>query len=340
MMRLARCRLLVTRGRALERLALADRMVFDKTGTLTCGQPRIEVLHMLDPRADGERCLAIAAALERHSEHPIARAFAGIEPATGVSEVRAQPGHGVAAIVDGMRYRIGQPDYVRAACSDMPPPPLPPADSAHTAIVLGDQAGPLALFLIADGLRTDAPQTLERLRELGVTPLIASGDRIEVVDAVARRLGGVHARGAMRASDKLTLVHRLQAQGHRVAMVGDGVNDAPVLAAADVSVAIGAGTDLAKLNADLVLLGEGLAPLVSGIEAARRTRLVIRQNLAWAVIYNATAVPLAASGWLEPWMAAIGMSASSLLVVANAMRLLAAPTAAAPARATSAPALV
>jgi Cu2+-exporting ATPase len=212
---------------------------------------------------------------------------------------------------------------VGEACSSAQQALLPPTDSAYTSIVLGDDAGLLAAFLLADSVRAEARETLERLRELGVQPLIASGDRADVVAAVARRLGGVSAGGGMRAADKLAMVHGLQAQGHRVAMVGDGINDAPVLAGADVSVAIGGGTDLAKLNADLVLLGEGLTPLVSGIEAARRTRRIIRQNLVWAVIYNATAVPLAASGWLEPWMAAIGMSASSLLVVLNAMRLLA-----------------
>ena len=152
--------------------------------------------------------------------------------------------------------------------------------------------------------------------------MIASGDRAGVVAAVARRIGGIGARGGLSAADKLALVHAMQARGHQVAMVGDGVNDAPVLAAADVSVAIASGTDLAKVSADLVLLGDGLAPLVSGVESARLTRRIIRQNLVWAVFYNATAVPLAALGWLEPWMAAIGMSVSSLLVVLNAMRLL------------------
>jgi P-type Cu2+ transporter len=322
MTRLARAGLLVTRGQALERLAGVDRIVFDKTGTLTCGMPRIEDMQMLDAGAGRERCLAIAAALERHSEHPIARAFAQIEPAGQVTDVHTAPGSGLAGTVDGVRYRIGRIDYVRQGCPSAPQVALPPSDDACSSIVLGDRSGLLAAFLTADGLRADARDTFWRLLQLGVQPQIASGDRAAVVAAMARRLGGVPAGADMRADDKLALVHALQAQGHRVAMVGDGVNDAPVLAAADVSVAIGSGTDLAKLNADIVLLGDGLAPLVSGIESARRTRAVIRQNLAWAVIYNATAVPLAAGGWLEPWMAAIGMSASSLLVVLNATRLL------------------
>ena len=320
--RLARCGLLVTRGRALERLASADRIVFDKTGTLTRGQPRIEQVRLLSARAARGRCLALAAALERHSEHPIARAFAQIEPAAAVSEVCTAAGRGLSARLGGVRYRIGRADYVCEGCPGAAPPQLPAADPACSSIVLGDESGLLAEFLLADSVREDARETLERLRGLGVEPLIASGDRAGVVASVVRRLGSFRASGDLRAEDKLALVRALQARGHRVAMVGDGINDAPVLAGADVSVAIGGGTDLAKVNADVVMLGEGLGPLVRGIESARQTRRIIRQNLAWALLYNATAVPLAASGWLAPWMAAIGMSTSSLLVVLNAMRLL------------------
>jgi Cu2+-exporting ATPase len=171
-------------------------------------------------------------------------------------------------------------------------------------------------------LRVDARVTLERLRALRLEPVIASGDRQGAVDEAARQLGGLPAWGDLRPVDKVAFVRTLQADGRIVAMVGDGVNDAPVLAGADVSIAIGEGTDLAKVSADVVLLGKSLAPLCIGVETSRRCMRVIRQNIAWAVLYNATAVPLAASGWLEPWMAAIGMSTSSLLVVLNAMRLL------------------
>ena len=140
--------------------------------------------------------------------------------------------------------------------------------------------------------------------------------------AAAAQLGNIGAHANLTAAAKLSLVAALRTQGHRVVMVGDGVNDAPVLAAADVSAAIAGGTDLAKVSADLVLLGEGLAGLPCAVEVSRRLLRIIRENLGWAVLYNATAVPLAASGWIEPWMAALGMSASSLLVVLNAMRLL------------------
>jgi P-type Cu2+ transporter len=320
--RLARLGLLVTNGRALERLAVADRIVFDKTGTLTRGQPRIVDVRLLDAHVSRNRCLAIAAALERFSAHPIAQAFAAITPAVGASEARTAVGRGVEAMLEGVRYRIGTLDYVRelsGAGSDGEPDP---SQDRHTLIALGDDQGVLAEFALADGLREDARATLELLRSQGLTTLIASGDRDSAVAAASSSLGGVRAFSRLDAGAKVALVRELQAAGHRVAMVGDGVNDAPVMAAADVSIALGGGTDLAKVSADIVLLGQRLAAIPLGIECARRARRIVRENLCWAALYNATAVPLAASGLLQPWMAAIGMSASSLLVVLNAMRLL------------------
>jgi Cu2+-exporting ATPase len=323
--RLARAGLLVSGGGALERLARADRIVFDKTGTLTRGRPRLQSVRALGTRADPERCRAIAAALEQHSEHPLARAFTAIPPAPGLRHAQVVVGRGVSAEVDGVRYRLGQADYVHELC--------PGAGAARVRgiergrgdcveVLLGDEQGPLAQFLLSDSLREDAPETLAALAALGLTPVIASGDVPEIAALTARRLGVREAHAALRPADKVALVRALQAAGHRVAMVGDGINDAPVLAAADVSVAIGGGTELARVSAGLILPGEVLAPLIDGVETARRMRRIIRQNLAWAVLYNATAVPIAAAGWLSPWMAAAGMSLSSLLVVLNAMRLL------------------
>ena len=327
---LAREGLLVTRTRAIEHLARADCLVLDKTGTLTRGEPRLEASTLLDPRVSAERCLAIAAALESHSGHPLARAFAHLEPAGEVSDVACVPGRGVEATVAGVRYRIGRLEYVLAACPGASACEAASGAAEHTSVVLGDHAGVLVVFHLTDALRADARTALERLRLLGLVPQIASGDRAGAVAAVARALGHPAQRADLTAADKLALVQGLQDAGHRVVMVGDGVNDAPVLAAADVSVAIGSGTDLAKVSADVVLLGDGLTPLVDAVLISRRTLHIIRQNLTWAALYNATAVPLAAGGYLEPWMAAVGMSASSLLVVLNAMRLLrgAAPRAA------------
>ena len=324
--RLAKSGLIVTRGRALETLARADRVVFDKTGTLTFGQPALTELRLLRIGAWGARCLAIAAALERYSGHPIARAFAKEPAAIDVREVTSCQGSGMEGRVGDERYRIGRLDFVLALCADAGVPE--PSEGAGS-VFLGDSAGLLAEFVLCDALRADARATLRQLRSLGLEPLIASGDRTEVVAGIARQLDGLRSLGDLRAADKLTCVRALQARGHIVVMVGDGVNDAPVLAGADVSVAIGGGTDLAKVSADMVMLGENLAPLAQGIETARRCMRIIRENIAWAVLYNAAAVPLAASGQLQPWMAAIGMSMSSLLVTLNAMRLLRPPTAAA-----------
>jgi P-type Cu2+ transporter len=317
---LARTGLIVTRGRALETLARADCVVFDKTGTLTFGQPVLTELRLLRVGASRERCLAIAAALERYSGHPIARAFAKETSALFVGEVSYCTGMGIEGYVADQRYRVGRADFVLELCAAAAV--APELAQGRSSVFLGDTAGLLAEFVLCDALRADARVTVRQLRNLGLEPLIASGDQAAVVAAISRQLDEPRSLGNLRAADKLTFVHSLQAQRHIVAMVGDGVNDAPVLAGADVSVAIGGGTDLAKVSADIVMLGEALAPLPAGIETARRCMRIIRQNIIWAVVYNAAAVPLAASGRLQPWMAAIGMSASSLLVTLNAMRLL------------------
>jgi len=318
--RLARAGVLVARGRVLEHLADADRILFDKTGTLTRGEPRLEGVVVLEPRLTAAECLAVAAALEEHSEHPLARAFAHLPAAAGVREVRSVAGRGIEGVIGETRYRIGRSEFVREGCGRTTTPGA--SDREHTSVVLGDGSGPLAEFHLADVLRADARETVRRLTALGLTPGIASGDRSGPVAAAARQLGHIAATANLTADDKLELVRSLRSAGHRVVMVGDGVNDAPVLAAADVSAAIASGTQLAQVSADLVLLGEGLAGLTCAVETSRRLMRIIRQNLIWAVLYNLTAVPLAASGLVEPWMAAIGMSASSLLVVLNAMRLL------------------
>ena len=315
---LARAGILVTRGRALERLAGADRVLFDKTGTLTRGEPRLEAVTVLDARMTQARALAVAAALESHSVHPLARAFAHVTPAPGMREVRAAPGQGLEGSIGEIRYRIGRREFVLEEC---PGRSGPPADSAYTSVVLGDASGLLAEFHVSDALRRDARRTIGRLASLGLTSEIASGDRAGPVAAAAQALGDIAAGAGLTAEDKLSRVAALHAAHHRVVMVGDGVNDAPVLAAADVSVAIASGTDLAKVSADLILLGEGLGGLAIAVETSRRLLRIIRQNLTWAALYNLTAVPLAACGWIAPWMAVIGMSTSSLLVVLNAMRL-------------------
>jgi Cu2+-exporting ATPase len=310
---LARHGLLVTRAEALEGLSRSRRVVMDKTGTLTTGQP---VVHRCRPlgRLDEAGCLVVAASLEQVSTHPIARAFARVEGALQVpQQVDAEPGAGIEGTLGGTRYRIGRRDFVAALAGSRD------TDDAHT--YLGREGEWLAEFEISDTLRPGAAAAVARLRSMGLAVEIASGDHEAAVAAAARATGVSRHHARLTPDDKLALVREIQRGGERVIMVGDGVNDAPVLAAATVSIAMGAGTSLAQTSADAVLMARELDALPESVAIARRTVGIIRQNLAWAVAYNVLALPLAALGFIPPWAAAIGMSASSLLVVANAMRL-------------------
>ncbi len=312
---LTRLGLLTTRGHALETLARATHVVFDKTGTLTQGRLRLVAVRPCGDR-DSTGCLELAAALEQGSEHPVGKAL--VEAAGQVIQadtLRNFPGQGVEGLIDGMRYRLGTPAFVAALAGE------PPSETHQGQVALGDDAGFLAWFELVDQLRPEAGGLVTRLRELGLDVLLLSGDQHRTVAAVAAELGIERFEGGLRPDQKLERIKALQAQGAVVAMVGDGINDAPVLAAAQVSIAMGGGTQLAHASADMVLLADRLDHVTQGVVLARRTLAVIRQNLGWAVGYNVLALPLAAGGWLAPWMAALGMSLSSLLVVGNALRL-------------------
>jgi len=312
---LARSGLLVTRGDALEPLARADRLILDKTGTLTRGQVSLSGVEILGDM-NRKRVLRIAAALERASEHPLAAALQQAD-APEAGDTAVFPGEGVEGTVEGCRYRVGAPSFV-AALSGVG---MTESGDAESSAFLGDVNGPLAAFSFDDPPRADAAETLSTLRAAGLDPEVISGDSEVRVRTLAEQLGLEQRRWRQSPEDKLDRIRRLQAEGHRVLMVGDGVNDAPVLAGADVSVAMGAGAPLAQTTADMILLGDSLSPLATGILTARRTLRVIRQNIAWAIVYNLTALPLAAAGLVAPWMAAIGMSISSLLFVLNSARL-------------------
>jgi Cu2+-exporting ATPase len=315
---LTRLGVLTTRGHALETLARASHVIFDKTGTLTEGRLRLEHVELLGG-LDRRRCLEIAAALEQASEHPIAHALGAEAPARlQVEAISATPGCGIEGLVAGVRYRIGTPDFVRGLQSS-PAVGAPPA--AVAGVVLGDMQGFLAQFEFGDRLRDQAAATVARLKALGIEVELLSGDQAAIVQRVADELGIQRYQARCLPQDKLRHIQALQASGAVVAMVGDGVNDAPVLAAAQVSLAMGGGTQLAHASADMVLLSEQLPHLADAIRTSRRTLAIIRQNLAWALVYNLVALPLAAAGWIAPWMAAIGMSTSSLVVVVNALRL-------------------
>ena len=232
----------------------------------------------------------------------------------GAQELRYFPGKGVSGIVEGHEFRLGTADFLQVKAPDIQAPGL-------TIIGLADQTGVLAWLTLGDALRPQARQLIRELKTLGVTLHLYSGDRTENVLGLAQELGIDDARGDMLPQDKLEAVRALQQQGAIVAMTGDGVNDAPVLAQAQVSVAIDQGAEAAQAAADMVLLSSEIGRLADGVRLSRKTQGVIRQNLSWALIYNLTALPAAAMGFVTPWLAGIGMSLSSLLVVLNAMRL-------------------
>ncbi|MCP5424119.1 MAG: heavy metal translocating P-type ATPase [Gammaproteobacteria bacterium] len=319
---LTRRGLLATRQNALEVLARVTHVVFDKTGTLTQG--RFQLLDVMAIRDQDERhCLALAAALARASEHPISRAVNAacqgerLPEAVSLSNI---PGAGMEGHIGGLCYRLGRPDFVQALSGSSTHLELP-IEPGATVVALGDTQGLLGWLRLADTLRPESRKVVEELKAMGLDVSLLSGDRVETVREVASQLQIGQARGGMSPADKLTHIQALQRQGAIVAMVGDGVNDAPVLGGASVSLAMGHGTQLAHAAADMIILSGDLRALVIGVRVARSTLGIIRQNMAWAVGYNLFALPLAAAGWIAPWAAALGMSLSSLLVVANALRL-------------------
>jgi len=297
--RLAGLGVLVMRSDAVEGLANIDTVMLDKTGTLTAGRPGISHIK-LQGELSRERALAIAAALEAQSQHPLAAAFRPFASGAIVcTDAQEMAGEGITGTIAGSRWRIGKP-----------------------GVTLSDDHGQSARFTIADEIRDGAQHTVAALKDLGLRVQIASGDAAANVEHVARTLEIDLAGAALRPEDKLQRLRAEQQAGHRVLMLGDGINDGPVLAAADVSMAMGRGSAIAQTAGDLLLLRESLAALPKAIVIARRTLAVVRQNLRWAAGYNLAAIPLAALGLMPPWVAALGMSLSSLLVVFNARRLL------------------
>ena len=305
-----RAGILIKDGSALERLARADIALFDKTGTLTLGHP--VPVGDLDLTAD-ERPVALA--LAQASRHPLARALTatlvldGIQPAT-VENLIEQTGLGMAATFAGQQVRLGRPDW--AGAGDIG------GNALATAFMLGD--GPVRVLRFADALRPDAKAAIAQLGILGLTSQILSGDRAAAVALVARALR-IEARHGLTPADKSAAIDELQRAGRKVLMVGDGLNDGPALKAAYVSIAPSSASDVGQTAADLVFLGDRLMPVPIAVRAARRTMAVVHQNFALAIGYNILAVPLAIAGQVTPLIAALAMSASSLIVVVNALRL-------------------
>jgi Cu2+-exporting ATPase len=325
--RLARQGLIVCRGHVVETLARSTDVVLDKTGTLTLGRLHLTRIHVLEDMGEAD-CIRIAAALEQGSTHPMAKALIAAAPRpAAASRSKHHAGMGVEAELDQRVYRLGRPEFVMAAQkTPLPCPALPPGNSIA---MLGDGSRCLALFEFGDLLRPEAGEFIEALRRAGKRVHLLSGDRVEAVTRIGAALGfdAVVANASPQA--KLEYVQALQREGRVVAMIGDGINDAPVIAQASVSIAMGDGAWMSQREADAVLLSGRLGDLRAAFATSRRTLAIIRGNLAWALAYNLTALPLAALGMVTPWMAGIGMSGSSLVVILNSLRLLRRPAAAA-----------
>ena len=309
----------ITRGRVLEGLPQITHVVFDKTGTLTEGQMALTEITPCDG-FNQQDCLDLAAALEQHSQHPIAKAFVGTSTNSNTNQIRAHhikvlPGFGVEGIINNVKVRIGQAKY---ACEQ--PNLTAPCEDGQW-ILLSVAQKPACWFQLSDRLRPQAVSAIASLKKQGLELELLSGDISNQVEKIAEQLGINKFSAGMTPDQKLEHIKQLQQQGAKVLMVGDGINDVPVIAVADLSVAMGSATDLAKTNADAVLVSGNLLQLPQAIEQSRKTKNIITQNISWALLYNLTVLPLAAFGFIPPYMAAIGMSLSSLLVVGNASRL-------------------
>jgi len=313
---------LVTGPHTLETVHRATHVVLDKTGTLTWGKPVLQQVQTLGAMRSGF-CLHIAAALEAGSAHPLARAILAAADEAGPQHWQATAltetaGSGLEGMVHHRRYRLGSAQFVSGIAGLAPPRDLP---EGATPVYLGAEGQWLACFHLHDGLRPDAQQTVDYFRQRGKTMVLVSGDD----DVLARRVGdqlGIDTTvGGYLPADKLNFVQQLQRRGCVVAMVGDGINDAAVLGAADVSFAMGGGAALAQAHADAVLLNGRLSAVADSARVADRTMQVIRQNLCWATVYNVVAIPAAAFGLLNPWLSGVGMAVSSAVVVFNALRL-------------------
>ena len=307
--RLARLGLLCRSARVLERLGQVSVWLFDKTGTLTDGRTGIVRVDTLGQLSETES-LALAAALEAGIEHPIARALRSVADVPGAEAVEYVVGFGVTGRVAGRSYRLGSARHVGRD----------PAEDDARCVYLADEEHVLARIVLADQIRPHAREAITALATDADVALV-SGDSMFAVSEAARTFGIDRFAALQTPEDKLARLRDHQAAGDVVAAVGDGINDAPLLAQADVSIAMVAGSQLAQASADVVFTGNDLRTLVRLPELARATRVIVRQNLAWAALYNLSALPLAAAGILAPWMAALGMSFSSLVVVGNALRL-------------------
>ncbi len=312
----------IVRGEnALEALSRATHMIFDKTGTLTEGNLQINDVKTLG-QLDADEVLAIGAALQHYSNHPVAQAFADLAAATGFAHADYQVGAGLQARRGNRTYRMGSESFCRELAPALPPPP----DDAHYWIALCRDDEALGWLGLSDRTRAEAAAVIDDFRNGGLQVELLTGDSSPQGATLAQALGITQVETGLQPQQKMARVSHLQQRGARVGMVGDGLNDAPVLKLADASFAVAGATDLARTQADFVIVGGDLEAVSATWRKALQCRRIILQNFAWALGYNLCAIPLAATGHVPPWAAAIGMSLSSLLVVVNSLRLNRAPT--------------
>lgn len=312
--RLNRRGILVKGSQVLESVKSLDVVCFDKTGTLTKGQ-----FALVDRQdfADKNHNDAIIAGMERFSEHPLALPLRRLSatPRQFSQQVQMLSGSGLEVVDDdGVWLRLGSPEFISEWHPDYRPEP-------RFNVLLASKTQVLAQLQVEDELREDAQDTLAKLHRMGVKTLLVSGDEMSRVDDVAKTLALDEYHGQQKPAQKLALITALQQKGHTVWMIGDGLNDGPVLAQAHLSMTFANASDLAKTAADVVILSDKLASVIEVIRSAHQSRVIMRQNFSWALLYNMLILPIAALGLIAPWVAALGMSVSSLLVIANSLRL-------------------
>ena len=315
----ARAGILVKNAEALERAEKITVLALDKTGTLTCGTP--QVTDVVPYGLARDEALGLAAALEQNSEHPLARAIISADSTVNrekAANFKSWPGHGIEGEVAGRTLRLGSPSWLGLAAD---PAVADLQRTGKTVVVLAEGETTLALFAVADALRPTSRAAVERLRERGIRVVMLTGDNAATAAAIAAEAGIAELRASILPGDKAAAINELKSGGGLVAMVGDGINDAPALAAADVSFAIGAGSDAAVEAADLTLIRSDLLGVVDAIDLSAATLGKIRQNLFFAFIYNVLGSPLAALGWLNPVVAGAAMAMSSVSVVSNSLLL-------------------
>ena len=333
--RLNRAGIMIKGGHVMETMPQINCFAFDKTGTLTTGEFTINKVELIDndsnitsskntrEKYSKEQVLAIAAALEAHSEHPIAKPFTEHRDYNLTAEqVKVHSGQGVSGTINNINYAIGKFSWLEknAALDDMQAQSLNVNVNGASCILMANKEI-IATFYLIDKIRDDAFTAITKLNKINKT-LLLSGDSQMACDNIAKILPVNTALGGLSAQGKVQQIKHAQGQGFKVAMTGDGVNDSPVFGAAHVSIAMGCGADITKSGADVILLNNKLSSINTLIEVSHRTRRIIFQNYLWAFGYNAIVLPLAVAGYITPYMAVIGMSASSILVISNSLRLL------------------